>query len=118
MKQFAISLWQEEDGVLSFEWTLLVTLLCLGVVGGIAATRDAIIDELGDVAQAMQALDGSYVIDFPLVFTIDTTASGGGVFESNGGSDSQYQDFLAFSDCERAADPVGQLVDLGDDGDS
>ena len=37
-------MWNEEEGVLSFEWTLLVTLLVLGIVGGLAGARDAIID--------------------------------------------------------------------------
>ena len=58
--------WVEDDGVLSFEWVLLVTLLTIGIVSGLAAARDAIIDELGDVAQAMLALDQSYTICFPL----------------------------------------------------
>lgn len=56
-------LWREDDGVLSFEWVLLTTLLVIGVIGGLAAARDAVIDELGDVAQAMLALDHSYTID-------------------------------------------------------
>ena len=43
-----------------------MTLLVLGVVGGLAGARDAIIDELGDAAQAMLALDDSYSIDWPL----------------------------------------------------
>ncbi|MEX2025956.1 MAG: hypothetical protein WEH44_01625, partial [Pirellulaceae bacterium] len=59
-------MWKEEDGVLSFEWVMLVTLLTIGIVSGLAGARDAIIDELGDVAQAMLALDQSYTIDFPL----------------------------------------------------
>jgi Flp pilus assembly pilin Flp len=54
--------WSEDDGVLSFEWTLLVTLLAIGVVGGLAGARDAVMDELGDVAEAMLALDGTYTI--------------------------------------------------------
>ena len=62
-------LWQEDDGVLSFEWTLLVTLLTIGIVSGLSAARDAIIDELGDVAEAAQSFDQSYslaalMIDF------------------------------------------------------
>jgi Flp pilus assembly pilin Flp len=105
MKRFlhdsAASMWSDEAGVLSFEWTLLVTLLVLGVVGGIAAARDAVIDELGDVAQAMQALDGSYTIDFPLVFTIDGVSTGGG-------SDSGFTDAITYTDCTRAAAPLGQ----------
>src|SRR5207247_2275168 len=70
-------MWNEEDGVLSFEWTLLVTLLTIGIVGGLAAARDAIIDELGDTAQVMQAVDQSYHIGFPLLVQVHapTTSS-------------------------------------------
>lgn len=94
-------MWQGEDGVLSFEWTLLITLLVLGIVGGVAAARDAVIDELGDAAQAMQALDGSYTIDFPLVFVIDGVGTGGA-------SDSGFTDAITYTDCTRAAAPLGQ----------
>src|SRR6478672_7421341 len=62
--------WHEDDGVLSFEWTLLLTLLALGIVGGLAAARDAVIDEFGDVAQAMLALDHSMTISFPLQLVV------------------------------------------------
>jgi hypothetical protein len=55
-------MWQEDDGVLSFEWVLLITLVCIGIVGGLAAARDAIIDELGDIAEALISFDQSYVI--------------------------------------------------------
>jgi Flp pilus assembly pilin Flp len=95
-------MWKEEDGVLSFEWVLLVTLLTIGIVSGISAARDAIIDELGDVAQAMLALDQSYTIDFPLnvdVHTVDATSA----------SDSAFTDALIYTDCARTAAPVGQL---------
>jgi hypothetical protein len=65
------SMWQEDDGVLSFEWVMLITLVVISVVGGLAAARDAIIDELGDAAQAMLALDNSYTIAYPLLLEID-----------------------------------------------
>lgn len=94
MKNVLSRMWKEEDGVLSFEWVLLVTLLTIGIVSGISAARDAIIDELGDVAQAMLALDQSYTIDFPLnvdVHTIDATAA----------SDSSFTDFQTYTDCGR-----------------
>ena len=55
-----LRIWPEEDGVLSFEWTLLLTLLTIGIVAGLAGARDAIIDELGDVAEAAQGIDQSY----------------------------------------------------------
>jgi Flp pilus assembly pilin Flp len=62
MKRFLNQVWQEDDGVLSFEWVLLITLLAIGIVGGIAASRDAIIDELGDIAEATINFDQSYFL--------------------------------------------------------
>ena len=56
---------KEESGVLTFEWILLITVLVIGIVGGLSAVRDAMIDELGDVAEAMLALDQSYYILWP-----------------------------------------------------
>ncbi|WP_425615370.1 hypothetical protein NA78x_005287 [Anatilimnocola sp. NA78] len=115
MHRIATNMWREEDAVLSFEWTMVLTLVCFGIVGGLVAARDAVIDELGDVAQAMQALDGSFSIDFPLAFTINDTASGGPIYESGGGSDSGYTDFMLFTDCDRAAAPSGQAPAIGVD---
>src|SRR6185295_9239354 len=86
--------WREEDGVLTFEWILLVTLLTIGIVGGLAAARDAIIDELSDVAEAMLALDQSYRIDFPLHVDVHAVST-------SNASDSQFIDTFAFNHCER-----------------
>jgi Flp pilus assembly pilin Flp len=111
MKKVLSRMWKEEDGVLSFEWVLLVTLLTIGIVSGVAAARDAIIDELGDVAQAMLALDQSYTIDFPLLVQVHapTTSSA---------SDSSFTDALIYSDCTRSAAPIGQLPQQVEDLDS
>ena len=101
MKKMFARFWYEEDGVLSFEWILLLTLVTIGVVAGISAARDAIIDEFGDVAQAMLSLDQSYTIDFPLnvdVHTIDGTSA----------SDSSFTDALIYTDCTRTNAPIGQ----------
>ena len=93
------SVWTETDGVLSFEWTLLLTLLTIGIVGGIAAARDAIIDELGDVAEAAQGIDQSYSlagINIPGVFVTP---------------DSEYiegPEDAVVVDCARSTAPVGQ----------
>src|SRR5512147_2659525 len=94
-------MWKEEDGVLSFEWVLLVTLLTIGIVSGIAAARDAIIDELGDVAHAMLALDQSYTIDFPLLVQVHAATT-------SSASDSAFTDALIYTDCSRATAPTGQ----------
>jgi Flp pilus assembly pilin Flp len=88
-------LWHEDDGVLSFEWTLLVTLLTIGIVGGLAAARDAIIDELGDAAQAMLALDHSMTISFPLSITVHDPS------DPSSASDSSFIDALIYTDCAR-----------------
>lgn len=93
---------------MSFEWTLLVTLLTIGIVSGLSAARDGIIDELGDAAQAMVALDQSFTIDFPLnvdVHTVDPSSA----------SDSSFTDALIYTDCDRdllAPQQIGDLTDL------
>ena len=110
MKTVLVRLWKEDDAVLSFEWVLLVTLLTIGIVGGIAAARDAIIDELGDVAQAMMSVDQSYTINFPLGITVHAPATADG---ASGTSDSAFTDVAAYSDCERVEFTGGQ--DASDD---
>jgi Flp pilus assembly pilin Flp len=101
----------EDDGVLSFEWTLLTTLLVIGIVGGVTAARDAITDELGDTAQVMLAVDQSYRIGFPLAAIVHDPAI-------SSASDSQLIDALLFTDCGRLeGDPlpdaiIGQLPEF------
>ncbi|MCE9548158.1 MAG: hypothetical protein K8T25_22010 [Planctomycetia bacterium] len=55
-------IWNEDEGFLTFEWVLLLTLLAIGVVGGLTVARDAIIEELGDVSDAVVHFDQSYSI--------------------------------------------------------
>ncbi len=101
MKAAVRKIWSEEDGLLAFEWTLLLTVLVIGIVSGVAAVRDGIIDELGDIAQMMLAVDQSYTISFPLnaqVHTVDGTSS----------SDSAFTDALIYTDCDRDLLPAGQ----------
>lgn len=108
MKNLVNRIWNEEDGVLAFEWVLLVTLLTIGIVGGLAAARDAIIDELGDVAQAMLALDQSYSVDFPLYIEVHASTT-------SGGSDSAFYDAASYFDCVRASVPAGQGSEVDSD---
>ena len=110
MQRLISQIWTEEDGVLSFEWTLLLTLLTLGIVSGLSAARDAIIDELGDLAQAAGAMDQSY--SFPaLTFTFgdgngNGNGNGSGTFSVAGSSFTD--DAMVYTDCARTAAPVGQ----------
>lgn len=106
-------LWTEDDGVLSFEWVLLVTVIVIGIVGGLAAARDGIIDELGDAAQAMIALDQSYRVDNPLLVGVNCPDLAGAPIESEA-SDSQFLDDANFTDCERTDDILGAQGPEGD----
>jgi Flp pilus assembly pilin Flp len=95
-------IWSENDGVMSFEWALLLTVMVIGIVGGLAAARDAIIDEFGDVAQAMLAVDHSMTISFPLQTAVHNPN------DPSSASDSGFIDAAFFSDCARADAPLGQ----------
>jgi Flp pilus assembly pilin Flp len=108
VKQLLLRLWREEDGVLSFEWTVLTSLLTVGVVSGVAAVRDAAIDEMGDLAQAMVSLDQSYQIEAPLAVSVH---SGGGAgfgwgysgsfYGGSSASGSAFVDAASYQDCHR-----------------
>ena len=78
MRKLLSRMWHEQDGVLSFEWTMLASLLTVGVVAGVASVRDATIDEMGDLTRAMTSLDQSYRIQGPLVISVHTPDAGGG----------------------------------------
>jgi hypothetical protein len=83
----------EDDGVLSFEWTIIAVLIVFGVVGGLAAARDVIIDELGDMGEAIVSFNQSFS------FTgIDALGIPG----------SNYDDVAtAVADCGRVSNPLG-----------
>ena len=100
MKKLLWKMWHETDGVLSFEWTLLTSLLTVGVVSGVTAVRDSTIDEFGDLSQAMLSLDQSYYIDAPLVIGVHD----GYYFNRypSAASDSRFLDAMAYQDCGRA----------------
>ncbi len=102
MKNLVQRMWKEEEGVLSFEWILLVTLLTIGIVGGVAAARDAIIDEFGDVAEAMLNLDQSYWINDPLTIYVHDDQ------QSGNAANSAFVDTMVYVDCDRALPLVNQ----------
>jgi len=43
-------------GMLTLEWILLLTVVVIGVIGGLAAVRNAILDELHDLQQVIMNL--------------------------------------------------------------
>ncbi len=93
---------QSDEGVLTFEWVLLITVLVIGIVGGLSAVRDAVIVELGDVAEAMAALDQSYTILQPWeIVTPDCI--------EDGGSDSTFEDEAYLSEF-RPEEPAADML--------
>lgn len=92
-------IWADEDGLLSFEWTLLVTLMTIGAVSGMTAARDAIIDELGDTAEVMLAIDQSYTIQYPLANAVH-------VGDGSTAADTGFIDAEVFTDCDRPSLPL------------
>jgi len=44
-------------GVLTLEWILLVTVIVIGVIGGLGVVRSATLGELKDLAEAITALN-------------------------------------------------------------
>lgn len=82
MRKLLARAWRETDGVLSFEWTVLTSVLTIGAVSGIAAVRDAVQDEMADVAEAMTSLDQSYQVQGPLIVSVHTPYRGGGMIRT------------------------------------
>ncbi|MBN2577847.1 MAG: hypothetical protein JXB10_02565 [Pirellulales bacterium] len=52
-------------GVLTFEWILMVTLLVIGLIGGLAALRNVLLDQLYDLENAVEAMNFSGSGDAP-----------------------------------------------------
>jgi len=77
-------IWSQEEGVLTFEWILLITVLVIGIVGGLSAVRDAVITELGDVVEAVISLDQSYLVLDPWEIRVPNC-------DADGASGSSYQ---------------------------
>ena len=47
----------DRRGLLTFEWILLISLLVIGVIGGLGAVRNALICELVELAECIESLD-------------------------------------------------------------
>ena len=68
-------IWNDESGLLTFEWILLFTLLTIGIVGGVASIRNAVNIESAEAANAMTALNQSYTITASLGGTVTSTGA-------------------------------------------
>jgi len=97
--QMLMQLYHEDDGVLTFEWVLLLTLLVIGIVAGLTSARDAIIDELGDIAAATISFDQSFNV---AAFEDDCD---GGITAPGFSFEDTVPTFIT---CERADSPPSQ----------
>jgi Flp pilus assembly pilin Flp len=68
--------WYEDEGVLTFEWILLLTILVIGVIGGVAAIRDALNHEAQGAVGAVMGLDQGYFVQPPLGVSVSALHDG------------------------------------------
>lgn len=61
LRQLAARFWSDESGfVISSELVVLSTLLTIGVISGLTAMRDGVVQEFGDGSQALNGVQQSY----------------------------------------------------------
>ena len=86
---------KDENGVLTFEWILLITVLVIGIVGGVAIMRDALILEAAETADAIVHLSQGYVISGPIQLTVSDTATDmtGATLTEYSGANSKFSDY-------------------------
>ena len=106
-------LWREDEGVLTFEWIMLLTLLVIGVIGGVAGIRDAIIHECHGVVGAMVSLDQSYYIAPPLTVSVSSPSATDGACGTSGANGSGYADTVGNYSEGRSQLPVYTAVPTG-----
>jgi len=85
----------EDEGVLTFEWIVLLTILVVGVIGGIAGIRDALMHEAQGTVGAVLALDQSYSVGDltgPLGVSVDSINVNQGACATSTASYSSYED--------------------------
>ncbi len=79
MHQVLTRLWQDDAGfVISAELILVATIVVIGLIVGLAAYRDSIVQELGDTAAAVGALNQSYSVEISGAGTTDIVITPGG----------------------------------------
>jgi Flp pilus assembly pilin Flp len=106
-------LWREDEGILTFEWILLLTLLVIGVIGGVAGIRDAIIHECQGVVGAMVSLDQSYYIAAPLGVSVQPMGTASSTFCTSSAVYSQFTDSANYATGRLGTGSGQQIVTTG-----
>ena len=47
---------KSRKGVLTLEWIVIVTVLVIGVIGGLGLVRKAVVEEMADMSESIQSL--------------------------------------------------------------
>ena len=60
-KRLGLRLWTDSSGfIVSGEYILLTTIIVIGMIVGVVTFRNQVVQEFGDIADAMESLDQSY----------------------------------------------------------
>lgn len=119
-------LWSDESGfVNSAELLLFSVIVVIGLIVGLAALRDGIVQELGDTGQAVGQLDQSYAVEFQSGGHLQVNGNNvivnktyGGVHVVTGFRNFQYNDQPDLGDGpDVAGDPPAGIVIGGNDTD-
>ena len=74
MEAIAKRLWDDEAGfVVSLELILIATIVVIGLIVGLTTVRNAVVQELSDVAGAVQDMNQSYTFN-AVASAVGTTA--------------------------------------------
>jgi len=52
---------RKNRGVLSFEWIMICVMLIIGILGGLAAARNAFLSEIDDTIEVVDLIDAKFV---------------------------------------------------------
>ena len=89
--QLAAELIRDEAGfVAAGNYILMVTILAIGIVAGLTAVRDSVVQELGDLGMALENIDQSFTINA----TFGNAAFGGPFVQQFGYDDDDAGDDL------------------------
>ena len=66
---------RDETGSLTLEWIFLFSLIVVGIAGGIATIRNAMILEAGEDAAAAVSLNANYSVSAPPTMSVNSKQS-------------------------------------------
>jgi hypothetical protein len=64
VRQLLFKLWNDDSGALiAAEWLFMVVIMVMGLITGLVAVRDSVVEELAEAGNAITALDVGYSFD-------------------------------------------------------